>query len=275
MGLRVEPNIESKSLLDFRSSADKETEDAVEQALTDNDIQSIFFVNQISENQSTRTLANLNANNYYSFARVERTVYDKVKQGDLPKDNSLESSSARSSYRVRLFDFLIQSHPWLAIDGQSSRSPKDLPAENYHHDKALYQGEIYKVLTSFTYPEGVSARLEMTANSIAEIFTLTRDVEPSTKRFWVLISYLRDSGSTLRPVLRTYQFVFETSQGEERPVVAFSYNFYAAILNEEDFETARSGIDQRLIELGERLTEQKSSDIYLPALASEKLRLKK
>ncbi|RAL64852.1 hypothetical protein DID88_001448 [Monilinia fructigena] len=274
MSYQVEQEISYKSLLDIKLSADKETEDAVKQALNDNDVQTVFFVNQISKNQNERTLSNLNDNNYYSFSRVERTVYDKVNKGELPKDNSLDSGFTRSSYRVRLFDFLIQNHPWLAVDGQSSRSPKDLPINGYHHDKTLYQEEIYRVLTGFTYPEGVSARLEMTAKSIAEIFTLTRHLEPSTKRFWVLITYLRDTGISLRPTLRSYQFVLHTSQDEERPVVEFSYNSYAAIFNEDYFEVARETIDHRLFELGERLTEQKSSDAYLPSLASKKLSLK-
>ncbi|KAG4026373.1 hypothetical protein MFRU_041g00180 [Monilinia fructicola] len=274
MNFQVEPEISYKSLLDIKSRADKETEDAVKQALSDNDVQTVFFVNQISKNQNERTLSNLNANNYYSFSRVERTVYDKVNKGELPNDDSLDSGFTRSSYRVRLFDFLLQNSPWLAMDGHSTRSPKDLPIIGYHLDKALYQEEIHRILTEFTYPEGVSARLEMTAKSISEIFTLTRHLEPPTKRFWVLISYLRDTGITLRPTLRSYQFVLDTSRDEERSVVEFSYNFYAAIFNEDDFEVARASIDPRLFELGERLTEQKSSDVYLPSLASEKLSLK-
>lgn len=96
------------------------------------------------------------------------------------------------------------------MDGHSTRSPKDLPIIGYHLDKALYQEEIHRILTEFTYPEGVSARLEMTAKSISEIFTLTRHLEPPTKRFWVLISYLRDTGITLRPselpILSSYHY---------------------------------------------------------------------
>lgn len=112
MNFQVEPEISYKSLLDIKSRADKETEDAVKQALSDNDVQTVFFVNQISKNQNERTLSNLNANNYYSFSRVERTVYDKVNKGELPNDDSLDSGFTRSSYRVRLFDFLLQNSPW-------------------------------------------------------------------------------------------------------------------------------------------------------------------
>lgn len=112
MSCRVELEIPSKSLLDFKIKADKSTEDAVKQALSDNDVQTVFFVNQISKDQSERTLSNLNASNYQSSTRVEATVYDKVKKGELPKDTSLESGFTRSSYRARVFDFLIQSTPW-------------------------------------------------------------------------------------------------------------------------------------------------------------------
>ncbi|KAI9641626.1 hypothetical protein NHQ30_009480 [Ciborinia camelliae] len=271
MSIQLEPEIPSMLLSDIRVSADRETEEAVKQALSDNDVQSVFFVNQISKDQSERTLSNLNSNNYYSFSRVERTVYDKVKGEELPGDTSLESGFTRSSYRVRLFEFLFQKTPWLAAEGQSSRSPKDLPIESYHQDKALYQDEIYKLLTSFTYPEGVSARLEGTAKAIAETFTLSRDTSPSAKRFWVLITYMRDTGISLRPVLRSYNFMFETNQ--ERSVVEFSHTFSAAIFNEADFEVASPNIDPKLFDLGERLTEQKSSDIYLPSVSSGQLSL--
>ncbi|KAF7865367.1 hypothetical protein EAF04_006344 [Stromatinia cepivora] len=268
MSNQAKPDIPSDLVSNIEVRADEATEKAVKQALSDNDVQTAFFVNQISKDQSERTLSNLKANNYYSFSRVERTVYDKVGGGELPKDDSLESGLTRSSYRVRLLEYLVQKSPWMAMDGQSSRSPQDFPIGNYHGDKSLYQEAVYKVLTSFTYPDGVAERLEMTAKSIAETFILTRDKEPSTKRFWVLITYMRETGVTPRPILRSYHFVFETKQDEEQPVVSFSWDFYAAIFNENDFEIALPSIDPRLIELGERLTEQKSSDIYLPSLAT-------
>jgi len=269
MSIQAELGILSKSLSDFSTRADRATEEAVKQALSDNDVQSVFFVNQISKDQSGQTLSNLNASNYYTFPRVERTLYDKVKEGALPSDTSLESSFTRSAYRVRLFDYLLQTIPWLALDAQSTRSPIALPIISHHADKVLYQEQIHQALTSFTYSGHVAARLEMTAKSIAEIITLTQKNDPSEKRFWVLITYMRNTGATLRPILRSYQFVFNTNK--EQSSVSFSYNLYATIFNEAEFEAARKSIDPRLIELGVRLTEQKSSDIYLPSVSTQDL----
>lgn len=80
--------------------------------------------------------------------------------------------------------------------------------------------------------------------------------------------FLNIASSNQITVLRSWQFVFEKIEDEERSVVEFSWNFYGAIFNEDDFESAP--IDPTVIELGERLTEQKSSDAYLPSLASSR-----
>jgi hypothetical protein len=91
--------------------AEPATEEAVKQALSDNDVQSVFFVNQISRNQSDQTLSNLKVNSCLTFCRVERAVYDKVNEGVLPGDTSSGSSMARSAYRARIFGFLLQNIP--------------------------------------------------------------------------------------------------------------------------------------------------------------------
>jgi hypothetical protein len=65
----------------------------------------------------------------------------------------------------------------------SAQSPIGLPVTSYHADKALYQEQIHKALTSFTYPGHVAARLETTAKSIAEILALTRTENASEKLF--------------------------------------------------------------------------------------------
>lgn len=85
-----------------------------------------------------------------------------------------------------------------------------------------------------------------------------------------LVSYQRSShtvtGSNIVIVLQSYHFIFERNQ----VVVSFNYDFYAAIFNEDDFEN--SGIDPGLVRLGKILTEEKSTDIYLPSLSSQELK---
>lgn len=61
---------------------------------------------------------------------------------------------------------------------------KYLLVANYREDETIVQEEIYKVLPNFTYTDCVPARLEGTAETIAEIFTITRESGPTTKRFW-------------------------------------------------------------------------------------------
>ncbi|OJJ45173.1 hypothetical protein ASPZODRAFT_38217, partial [Penicilliopsis zonata CBS 506.65] len=148
------------------------TREAVEQALKDNDIQSVFFLTLIDQDK-TSDLADLaaafNATVYYWSTRTEATVQQKVKEGALPDDTSLESALTRNTYRTRLFDAQFKSSPWLAVNsvGFTSISFKD--DEDYYTLKASAKDAVQKSLTSSTPREGVSDRLETVSNAIAEI----------------------------------------------------------------------------------------------------------
>jgi hypothetical protein len=85
----------------------------------------------------------------------------------------------------------------------------------------------------------------------------------------LLSSFLAIISPNKVEVLRAYQFVFNTN--EEQSSVSFGYNLYATIFDEAEFEVARESIDPKLFELGVRLTQQKSSDIYLPSVSSQEL----
>ncbi|KAF5877626.1 uncharacterized protein Bfra_001993 [Botrytis fragariae] len=102
-------------------------------------------------------------------------AHEKVNKSDLSQGESLDAGFERSSYRASLFDFFAS--------GSSCQLPKYPFVTNYHDGEAILQKEIYKILPNFTYADGVPERFEGTAETIAEIFTITRESDPATKRF--------------------------------------------------------------------------------------------
>ncbi|THV50258.1 hypothetical protein BGAL_0158g00170 [Botrytis galanthina] len=74
------------------------------------------FKQPLSDNDISRLLRRPD----YQRSEVEAVIHVKVKNGGLPKDESLEPNFEHSSYRVKLFDHSLESSPWAEVSTNKS-----------------------------------------------------------------------------------------------------------------------------------------------------------
>ncbi|KAF7593775.1 hypothetical protein BBP40_010831 [Aspergillus hancockii] len=172
---------------------------AVENALSDNDIQSVFFVTHINQGAAKDTqdsISNADASKYYWAVQCEAKIQEMIQDGKLPGDFSLDSGVLRSSYRVKIFDSRMLLSPWLIFRSESHVGPETLfLRKEYHHDKNLYQ-EIFE--TALQHPDFSQIqvlRAKLIAKYVAEMVSLNAIEASAHRRFWFLMTTQGDAGT--------------------------------------------------------------------------------
>ncbi|PYH70154.1 uncharacterized protein BO88DRAFT_486959 [Aspergillus vadensis CBS 113365] len=223
-----------------QQETDDDTTKAIKRALSDNDIQTIFFVNLLSDHDDKATLSNLNASRCMLTTEVEKDIYDKVQRNDL-------TIGYLTIRRIRT--------------GHASRATvptKTAPSDDkvYHQTKTCLYQDIRKHLMASSLSHGTYTKLDLIAKTIAEKTVLSGDSSPPhRKRFGVLFTWPEGGGPLSPRVLRYHQFEFD-------PVGLYlRYSLYVAEFVEDNFEGVRKGSG---FELGQDLTNQRSMDVYLP-----------
>ncbi|RAH59464.1 hypothetical protein BO85DRAFT_518294 [Aspergillus piperis CBS 112811] len=238
-----------------------DTTKAIKRALSDNDIQTIFFVNLITDHDDKSIVSNLNASHCYLTTEVEREIYDRVQRNDLPSDTSLSAGFERGASRVEVLGDLLRKVSWVFVKCELPFQEKQLPSDKtYHQTKACLYQEIRKHLMASSLSHGIYTRLESVAKTIAEMIVLSGDSSPQRKRFGVLVTSPGDRGPLSPRVLRYNQFEFD-------PVGLYlRSSLYVAQFVEDNFKGVRKGstMDPRGFELVQGLTDQRSIDVYLP-----------
>ncbi|PYH29148.1 uncharacterized protein BO87DRAFT_410729 [Aspergillus neoniger CBS 115656] len=218
--------------------ADDDTTKAIKRALSDNDIQTIFFVNLLSDHDDKATLSNLNASRCMLTTEVEKEIYDKVQRNELPTNTSLSAGFKRGAERVEVLGDLLRKLPY-----QQKQLPK-----------------MCKYLMASSLSHGISTRLELVAKTIAEMVVLSGDSSPPhRKRFGVLCTSRKDRGPLSPHVLRYNQYEFD-------PVGEYlRSSLYVAYFVEGAFKFGRKGstIEHRDFQFVQDLTDQRSMDVYL------------
>ncbi|KAI9798155.1 MAG: hypothetical protein M1833_004904 [Piccolia ochrophora] len=240
------------------------------------DIQTLFFINfppnfgkDSTALASFRELDDLIKSwQSWSSALCEGKVQEMIDGGKLPNGSDAWEQSARSTYRAKVFDYLMRSATWFA------KTFDQVVSKKIACKKIEFHGEILKAaLQGFTVPTSVMGALEAVLEKIAKDIELGGKKAADGMQYWIMMTryVYQPMLQSVQPIIRVISFKVN-SEAAEFAVGKASYSDvniqmalgqYQCDFNSKIYRAIASAYDQELIKKGQALAALKTSDIQV------------